>query len=223
MRRMLPLPAGYRDFDWSRSTGLAVAVFGNAILLIVLSLPRSTEFNPWLPPAPAPAPEIPEVITRAEPVAFAPPPKWPQLPPRPLAASTRTDSAAVPLPVARWVEAEASPGSNAAEAEPMTATTVASAETGATAAVAYRHAPPPEYPGLAKRRGQQGTVVLRVLVDPQGRPTEVQVEHSSGYRELDRAAQQQVVQRWSFVPALRDGQPISAWVRVPLQFSLRGG
>lgn len=66
----------------------------------------------------------------------------------------------------------------------------------------------------------QGTVVLRVRVDASGHPLDVQVLSSSGYAVLDRTARLQVLQHWRFQPAQIDGHAVSAWARVPVNFSL---
>ena len=47
------------------------------------------------------------------------------------------------------------------------------------------------------------------------------VVRSSGHRELDEAARAQVLKRWSFRPATRDGLAIQAIGLVPIQFSLQ--
>lgn len=84
----------------------------------------------------------------------------------------------------------------------------------------YAHAPSPAYPPPAVRRGLEGVVLLRVLVDVDGRPLEVQVERSSGHAVLDREAQRHVRRHWRFQPALRDGQPVQAVGLVPVDFRL---
>jgi protein TonB len=84
----------------------------------------------------------------------------------------------------------------------------------------YRSAPPPSYPIAAIRAGEQGTVVLRVQVDADGRPASVAIERSSGSRVLDNAARQQVLRHWRFVPAQVDGQAVPATGLVPVSFSL---
>lgn len=91
--------------------------------------------------------------------------------------------------------------------------------TGAT--LRYADAPPPSYPPGALRKGLEGTVLLEVLVDTDGRPLEVAVSRSSGHRELDRAALRHVLGHWRFQPALRDGRPVQAIGLVPIVFALR--
>jgi protein TonB len=78
---------------------------------------------------------------------------------------------------------------------------------------------PPAYPEIARRRGQQGRVVLRVDVSAEGMPVTVTVAESSGYASLDAAALT-AVQRWRFVPATRGGAPVPAVADVPVRFRL---
>ncbi|UNK57925.1 energy transducer TonB [Pseudoxanthomonas daejeonensis] len=85
----------------------------------------------------------------------------------------------------------------------------------------YAVAPPPAYPRDAIRSNAQGTVMLRVLVDVDGKPLEVIVDRSSGHRSLDREAVRQVQQRWRFEPAMREGRAVQAWGLVPIDFSLQ--
>jgi protein TonB len=87
--------------------------------------------------------------------------------------------------------------------------------------LAYRAAPAPAYPRVALQRQWSGTVLLQVLVDVDGRPLDVSIARSSGHRELDEAARQQVLKRWSFQPATRDGAPVQAIGLVPVEFNLR--
>lgn len=85
----------------------------------------------------------------------------------------------------------------------------------------YALAPPPPYPRDAIREGAQGTVLLRILVDVDGRPLQVLVERTSGHRSLDREAVRHVQQRWRFEPAAVDGRPVQAWGLVPIDFTLQ--
>lgn len=84
---------------------------------------------------------------------------------------------------------------------------------------AYLNNPAPEYPALARRKGEQGRVLLKVLVSETGLAEKVQVDTSSGYGNLDQAAVE-AVKKWSFIPAKRSNQPVSAYVLVPVKFSL---
>jgi periplasmic protein TonB len=91
------------------------------------------------------------------------------------------------------------------------------------ATIAYETATPPAYPIQAMRAGVQGTVMLKVLVDPNGKPVEVLVAQSSGSHLLDAAARRHVFAAWRFHPAMRDGHAIEAWAMVPIRFDLGRG
>ena len=84
----------------------------------------------------------------------------------------------------------------------------------------YASAPAPTYPREALLNGIQGTVVLKVLVDVDGKPLSVEIERSSGNRRLDDAARRQVLRKWMFRPAIRDGQAVQVYGIVPVNFSL---
>ena len=86
---------------------------------------------------------------------------------------------------------------------------------------AYLDNPAPAYPVLSRRAGEQGHVLLRVLVNAAGRADEVQVRGSSGSTRLDEAACN-TVRRWRFEPARRGEQAVPAWVLIPVSFSLGG-
>jgi periplasmic protein TonB len=86
---------------------------------------------------------------------------------------------------------------------------------------AYLRNPVPVYPQMSKRRGEEGTVLLRVFVNAQGGAEKVAVRTSSGYPLLDAAAHD-TVHRWRFVPARQGDQPVAAWVLVPVVFKLEG-
>lgn len=85
----------------------------------------------------------------------------------------------------------------------------------------YLQNPAPAYPALSRRMGEEGKVVLRVFVEPTGRPGQIEVKTGSGSPRLDQAAQE-AVWRWKFVSARRGDEAIGAWVLVPIVFNLRG-
>ncbi len=82
--------------------------------------------------------------------------------------------------------------------------------------------PRPVYPALARRRGWEGTVLIRLRVDASGRVGETSLVRSSGHRILDRSALKQV-RTWRFQPAMRDGKPVAEDVILPIRFELRRG
>ena len=83
----------------------------------------------------------------------------------------------------------------------------------------YRDTPKPDYPESARREGREGRVLLRVLVDDQGRSKEVEINSSSGNDALDRAAAE-AMRRWRFHPARYGDKPVESWLRVPIEFRL---
>lgn len=85
--------------------------------------------------------------------------------------------------------------------------------------VAYLNNPAPNYPNLSKRMGEEGRVLLRVLVSASGKAEGVELEKSSGYERLDNAAID-VVKKWSFIPAKKGKEVLSAYVLVPVKFTL---
>lgn len=75
------------------------------------------------------------------------------------------------------------------------------------------------YPVLAQRRHQEGDVILKVLVLPNGQVGDVAVLRSSGFAQLDAAALTGVG-GWYYVPAVRRHRPVPAWTAVRVHFAL---
>ncbi|MDY7037823.1 MAG: TonB family protein [Thermodesulfobacteriota bacterium] len=84
----------------------------------------------------------------------------------------------------------------------------------------YKKNPHPEYSKMARRRGYQGTVVLEVLVNQEGKVSDLRLFQSSGHTILDRAAMVSV-KKWLFEPGSRGDQKVNMWVKVPICFKLR--
>ncbi len=80
--------------------------------------------------------------------------------------------------------------------------------------------PSPVYPRTALRLGQQGKVILNLLVLADGTVDVVTVKQSSGYQRLDNAAVR-AVRRWRYSPASQNGQAIDYWYQQPIIFSLQ--
>lgn len=114
------------------------------------------------------------------------------------------------------------PTNDASQAVAPSAAPVSPAPPAATAAsfhAAYLHNPPPVYPTMARSRGWEGRVIIKVLVSAEGRASEVHIEQSSEHDSLDEAALE-AIRQWHFVPATRAGKPVQAWVLVPMDFRL---
>ncbi|QWP74962.1 TonB family protein [Lysobacter sp. K5869] len=128
------------------------------------------------------------------------------LPPVERTPATGEDAAGKANAAASKNVAKASAEKKAAPAKPR-----------ATDAVALARNPAPRYPATALRRGEGGTVVLRVNVGADGRADEVAVTRRSGSRDLDRAALS-AVRDWRFKPATRNGREVASVVQQPVEF-----
>lgn len=119
------------------------------------------------------------------------------------------------LPVAK-VPAPAPPEVASA---PVAPPPVASAPRTITSGVQYILAPQVVYPQMSRRMGEQGKVVLRILVNENGKPDQVLVQTSSGSARLDEAGRQAAL-RALFKPYIEDGRAVPVYAIVPLVFTL---
>jgi periplasmic protein TonB len=81
------------------------------------------------------------------------------------------------------------------------------------------HFDQPQYPPRARRLGHEGTVLVRVTIDPTGRVSQADVGTSSGFDELDAAAREALlVGRCE--PYIQDNVPVSVRALQPITFQL---
>ncbi|CRD53125.1 energy transducer TonB [Stenotrophomonas indicatrix] len=189
---------------------IAGIAFGVGILLFVLVwlTGRDKEFF-----RADPAAQTPQETAQVEPL------------PEPLAAaagsSDMPDAKPAPVPdeedAPKLVETAPPPPPAAVEPAPAAPGTAAPAAANAQPMPITGQSPPPAYPAAALRRGEAGSVVVRVEVDATGYPNNVTVIQRSGSRELDRAATD-AVRRWRFSPAVSNGQPVPGSIEVPFDF-----
>lgn len=78
----------------------------------------------------------------------------------------------------------------------------------------------PEYPRLSRLRGEQGDVIVEIVVNERGTVDEVTVVASSGYSELDAAAVK-AAKAAKFNPAKADGAAVRSTARLTLNFQLK--
>lgn len=79
--------------------------------------------------------------------------------------------------------------------------------------------PSPIYPEIARARGIEGNVILKVLVSSKGQALKVEVSKSSGSAILDLSAIE-TVKLWQFIPAQQNSQNIDSYVLVPISFKI---
>jgi protein TonB len=84
----------------------------------------------------------------------------------------------------------------------------------------YRQNTPPPYPRKARRLGYEGIVMLKVLINENGRVDDLTVFKSSGHTILDRAALS-AVSKWLFEPGTEGGKKKKMWVKIPVHFDLK--
>lgn len=173
------------------------------------------------PPAPLPRPPEPQkkpappaktqAVRPQEAVVPTPAP-----PPSPQAAP------ALPTPAAAPATAAAAPAASTGKAAPSTAPIAEAApariELPSTNAD-YLNNPKPAYPPASKRMGEQGKVVVRVLISADGTAQKAEIRQSSGFDRLDQAALDTVL-KWRYVPGKRGGAAETMWFNVPINFVL---
>lgn len=198
------------DLDGKRIAGTSVAIAVHVLALMLLMLPMQSppspvleetsmivvpEFNKPEPPVPLPLPVAP--------IAGPAPPQH-----APILQSPPVDS--TPGPTDVYVEP--------APADDLVIDSFDPPKAPAFAQISADVAPAPPYPIQALHRRIQGIVMLRLRVDPRGRPVAAAIETSSGSKLLDDAALKFVLARWHFIPATQDGRAIEAEALVPINF-----
>jgi len=171
-------------------------------------------------PQSQPTPKIAKPVVKPK----VQPRKVATIPPKPVIAATSTSAEST---IAQPVEAPPAPAVVAA-ANPAPAATASPNSTADDAPVTLPHLnadylnnPAPDYPPASRELGEQGRVLLRAMINIDGMVAQVVLRKSSGFDRLDQAALD-TVKNWRFVPAQRGEQKVSAWVVVPVAFSLEG-
>ncbi len=84
----------------------------------------------------------------------------------------------------------------------------------------YLQNPAPNYPPMSKRLGEQGTVIIHVLIGVDGVAQKAEIQQSSGFDRLDQLALK-TAKDWRYVPGKRGGIAEAMWVDVPIKFELK--
>lgn len=202
-------------WNWLRISGVSGSFALHAAALVLLALPVA--LPDWKP-----EPDV-ITITLPEPVAELPVSAVPPEPVPPTIVRRRERVVPIPRSVTREASVMAIPVTTPAS-EPADSAEAISAvpAIAANASLAYETVIEPTYPVESRRRGEQGTVLLRVRVGRDGLPIEIDVERSSGYRQLDRAAREAVL-RWRFRPVQINGVNVEARGLVPIRFDVKQG
>jgi protein TonB len=196
--------------------------------------PESFPFDPKATRAPEPEPEA--VAIEQKKVEEKPKPKEPEkkketkkkpekpketkkaaAPPAPEQKPAQTSAAAAPAPSS--MPAKTSPSAPPMPAPPAKQSAAISDAPVRVTNPNYAGACPIAYPERARRRNQEGTVVVHALIGPDGKPIEVSVAQSSGHRLLDEAAQE-AISHCAFVPQKVGGRAVKAIVEIPIPFKL---
>ena len=195
---------------WALQSGL----MRRAIEVIVPGEILSEFISPPAPPAPQPQTPAPQPVKQeVKPVVKSTP-----TPPLP---------APTPEPAPMVVAAAPAPAQPAIEASTV-ATAPAAPQAPAPARIelpssdaAYLNNPRPSYPALSRRLGEQGKVIVRVLIGVDGTAQQAEIARSgsSGYERLDQAALA-TVRSWRYVPGKRNGVAEAMWFNVPINFVL---
>lgn len=180
--------------------------------MVDAAMPRSVmvSFVAEAPQAKSPPPAAPKTV----PVAVLQPPVLPQVP-IPVIQVAQPPNTVTVVQTAAPAEKAPAPAVLASAAPAPASTGPKTITTG----VEYLQPPQPVYPAMSRRMGEQGRVVLRVLVSESGKPDQVLVQTSSGSLRLDEAGRQAAL-RALFKPHLQDGRAVAVYVIVPLNFQL---
>ena len=170
------------------------------------------------PPTPKPNEDAPKSVKTQEIIPANTPPT-----PKPEADPSRAVEAATALSEGQFTSA--SQGNVQAEdghTEDAERTLVPT-KRDVTAMPLYHLIPKPAYPSRSRDLGEEGQVIIAVLVSEDGGVLEAYVSESSGYPLLDGSALAAVTEKWRFKPGMRSGKAVPSWVRVPIIFSIEGG
>ncbi len=200
---------------------LFLALKNGLVQQVTLAIPQQI-VTVFIAPQVASQPSKPKVVTpKTVPVAkknSAPPP------PIPVPAASRAPAPPVSAPVAEAESQHEDVSEVAAEvaiATPAPPATTVAAPTPRTitSGIEYIQEPRPEYPSSSKRMGEEGKVIMRVLINEKGRAERIEIQKTSGYSRLDDAAKRAML-RALFKPYMENGKIIPVYAIVPINFQL---
>lgn len=176
--------------------------------LVVAQLDAPRPPAPPPPPRSAPQP-VKEAVQSVSPVVVPPPPLV--LTSAPATISTSPAPAPVPVVV---------PGPPVPSAPAVAVAAPPRMENAGDLSSKMIAADPPRYPVDSRRKHEQGTVVLLVILGTDGKVADISVSRSSGFDRLDKAALS-AVRHWKWSPTRRDGAPVMVRGLVEIPFVLQ--
>ncbi|MEJ7933823.1 TonB family protein [Sphingobium sp. AN558] len=201
--------------------GIILVVAIHAILIFALIHVRShyvrhkeeklTVVNLTPPPAPPPpAAEAPPPPARPDVVAPPPIVRTPVAQPPQIQTTSEPSPVSMPVSVAKPAPPVPAPSAPAAP----------STVQGGDISAQMVSGKPPRYPVESRRKREQGTVLLSLVVGLDGRVATISIAQSSGFSRLDDAARD-AVRGWRWSPIMRDGHPVMVKGVVEIPFVIK--
>lgn len=184
---------------------------GMLVRMVDAALPQVVQVT-FVAPPPAPKEALP--LPKTVPLAKIAPPELPQVPVPVVQIATQPNVISVTQAVVPVANVPAPVAAVSAPPAPVSSTPKT-----ITSGVEYIQPPQPIYPAMSRKMGEQGKVILLVLINENGKPGQVQVKTSSGSARLDEAGRQAAM-RAIYKPYLEDGHAVAVYVIVPLNFQL---
>ncbi len=179
----------------------------------------------------------PEAADKSQqPPAPAPPPPKPKSEPKPEPKKKTVDEKSADKPSSTPTQAQQQPQTQPtspqtkSEVAPPTANVAPSTTGGASGTpiqtdigklvVVYQPDADAYYPSFSKRSGEQGEVVVKLIIDETGSVEDVAMLSSSTFPRLDRAASE-IGKRYRFKPFLVNGTPTRISTNLLIKFNLK--
>ena len=151
-------------------------------------------------------------------------------PPKPKEEPKKKVEEKPPTPQAKQSEAPPKPSEAKSESQPQSAAVAPSSAGGISGTpiqtdigkleVLYQPDADAYYPSFSKRSGEQGTVVVRLIIDQTGTVEDIALLQSSTFPRLDRAASE-IGRRYRFKPFLVNGSPQRISTNLLIKFNLK--
>lgn len=203
------------------SLGLSALLVGGIMAGMVFSAPnigtvlkdprliiRNIELTPPPPPDPKPLPQKPEVQQPNTRTQIVPPPQH---------VTIDKPEAFVVNPGPKAVEITEGTGTGIGGGGGEILTKPAPVVVDAVVDPRYAANYQPEYPSSERRLGNEGRVVVKVLIGTDGRVKQVEMV-SSPSSSFFEATRRRALEKWRFKPGTRDGVPMETWKTMAVRF-----